>query len=166
MDEWRPAICAPKEVASGGRKFLTSWLYGPPQARASQENGAGAESADNRPELEEKDVLLAPKMPLCLGSVVHPDHKKFLAQAKELKAGGMLDNQIAMTLDAYLQKEFKESVAKSKGDETTPAPKAPPPITVNVVKKYLDRSDLQETKAAADSKAAGGGVTAPAGQSP
>ena len=85
-------------------------MYRSHRHKASQENGANAESgdkggADNRSELEEKDVLLAPKMPLCLGSVVHPDHKKFLAQAKELKAGGMLDNQIAMTLDAYLQKE-------------------------------------------------------------
>jgi len=103
-------------------------------------------------ELDEKDVLLAPKMPLCLGSVVHPDHKEFLAQAKELKAGGMLENQIAMTLDAYLQKSYREKVSQTKGDESAPVPKPPPPITVNVVRKYLDRADLAETKAAVDNR--------------
>lgn len=101
--EWRPCIADRPD----GDRFKVDWLY-TPKLESAEQGPEATQIRDDKEELEQENLLLAPHMPKIFGSG-HLEHQEFLAQAKALHDQGMSDAQIAKELNDRMNKKFEKS---------------------------------------------------------
>jgi hypothetical protein len=85
------------------------------------------------------DVLLKPRTPMFDG-LAAPEHLELLDQAELLRKYGNSDFQIAETLQKQLKERWDKKADKSEDDVP------PPPITVDVVRSYMQQLDIKVAK--------------------
>jgi len=135
--EWRPCLASKKTEGQGATSCYTvKWCFPPAKTGGRQLPGA-----DKREPHPKQWVLLKPRCPLFDDSV-HPAHEEFLEQATILRSSGKSDFEVAQTLGKLLDDKF----AKDKSGVET---ERPPPITVDVVKAYIQRNEMEAAKATA-----------------
>jgi len=131
--EWRPAFVMKHAVDPAQFKYKIEWIF-----KSATEDRAGGASTKNVH--DGRDVLLAPRSPL-IEVYVHPDHKEFLEQAKTLRTMGKSDWEI----EAMLNKSLQERQAKESKDGSVSGDRPPPPpITVDVIRSYMQHRDADE----------------------
>lgn len=85
------------------------------------------------------EVLLKPRIPM-FDSMEHEAHRDILPEAKDLRKYGRSDFEIAETLNKKL-KELLEKAPNKREDG-----QAPPPITVDVVRSYMQQEEYKAAK--------------------
>eukprot|EP00746_Dinoflagellata_sp_MGD_P074630 gnl/MRDRNA2_/MRDRNA2_30116_c0_seq1.p1 gnl/MRDRNA2_/MRDRNA2_30116_c0~~gnl/MRDRNA2_/MRDRNA2_30116_c0_seq1.p1 ORF type:complete len:2643 (+),score=515.69 gnl/MRDRNA2_/MRDRNA2_30116_c0_seq1:515-7930(+) len=134
--EWRPAIVSPAEDGAGGvRQFRVNWITTPKWQDASGSAGQAAQAPDGDLLPEEK-IMLAPRVPKCVGGIAHPEHKVYLDQAPGLKAQGMNVQKIVTVLNEQLERNEKEAGGAGESKAKTP------PITFAEVQRHLENADV------------------------
>jgi len=130
LEEWRPALVGKGDPTS----YKVDWLYRP----------AGSEP---RTSLKKDQVLLAPRLPLFDDSI-DPRHQEFLEQASTLRSSGKSDWDIEQILNQLQDEKFEEQrkagTLEQDGEEEITKP---PRITVDHIRAFLSRSELEAAKA-------------------
>eukprot|EP00928_Gymnodinium_smaydae_P067961 TRINITY_DN5099_c0_g2_i2.p1 TRINITY_DN5099_c0_g2~~TRINITY_DN5099_c0_g2_i2.p1 ORF type:complete len:3332 (+),score=752.58 TRINITY_DN5099_c0_g2_i2:2916-12911(+) len=158
--EWRPCFASTSSSSEAGpkanaaaadsfaaRNYQVKWLF-PPEGLRRQADGKP------EPELREKSmVLLKPRMPQ-FDNFVHPMHEAILDEARVLRRAGKSDFDIETILKKQLEEEYRAAVearaqadarAAAEGRPASPEIPKPPPITVDIIRAYLLRAELDAT---------------------
>jgi hypothetical protein len=179
--EWRPAIATPirdtdpqasskkesaqKEGSESSQKYQVCFLTNPKQVDDGADKNPKTPKGNKPEDLQqtewtEDEILLGPQHPNASGAVAtHPEHKKYLAEAKNLRDhGGMSEAKIVQTLNDRIEKDWKDKLKTvdsvdgetiKEGDGTILH--KPPHITYAMVQRHLQQGDVA-TMDAADKK--------------
>lgn len=125
--EWRPAFIKRSNEASQAR-YVVDWVFRPGRS-------PGNDATKDDLEVDQDDVILVPRS-AHVDDFVHPGHRELLNQAKALRLAGRSDWEIEVKLNQQLARRNEEAEKESE----EPAP----PITVDIIRKYIQRVDNEE----------------------
>lgn len=144
--EWRPCYAskAPKNEGGNGQMYGVKWCIanakptapeGKETAKDKKKKDASTEQEEKVDEVAEKQwVLLKPRTPL-FDDNTHPGHVRALEQALVWRRAGKNDFEIAAILNQILEDTPESEKPATEGKI--------PPVTVDVVKSYLQMMELK-----------------------
>merc|ERR1719317_452186 len=145
--EWRPAFIS-RASEDGSKQFEAKWVFEPSKLvvdkKTNKPNAPLVEEEQSRQMKERIDVLLGPRIPK-FEDEVHEEHEDLLAQAKMLRSSGKSDWDIEAILNKLLTDRWEEKKRSAPALAERPPP---PPITVDVIRLYLQRKEAQEVEKA------------------
>eukprot|EP00928_Gymnodinium_smaydae_P067959 TRINITY_DN5099_c0_g1_i1.p1 TRINITY_DN5099_c0_g1~~TRINITY_DN5099_c0_g1_i1.p1 ORF type:complete len:3333 (+),score=742.01 TRINITY_DN5099_c0_g1_i1:194-10192(+) len=148
--EWRPCLVSNPQRPSTGQPTMASvpanvtansytvkWCF-PPAESAPPSTSL---SQNNRELRERRVVLLKPRAPQ-FDDAVHPMHVELLEQARMLRKAGKSDFDIELLLKRPLEEAWEAAQEASyAAGERVEIPR-PPNLTVDVIRAYLQRNEL------------------------
>jgi len=140
--EWRPAFLGKNKGGPEDKPWQVKWVFetGKPKEASSASPTTGIGGFAGGFEVDKASVLLAPRTP-AITDMEDPRHKELLEQASTLRSSGKSDWEIEALLKKLLDDRWEQDKQEKALDES----QRPPPISVDIIRTYLQRKDAQAT---------------------